>query len=184
MDDQTIIRLLWERTEQALSLLARRFGPRLMLTARNILGNHQDAEETVNDTYLAVWNTIPPQQPNPLAAFVYKIGRNLALKRYRANTALKRRSCFDLSLDELAGCIPGPCLEDTFEARELGRLIDAFLGTVSPDNRNLFLRRYWFGDSVTKIAAAFGMTPNAVSIRLNRIRGQLKNYLNEEGYYD
>ena len=184
MDDQTIIRLLWERTEQALSLLARRFGPRLMLTARNILGNHQDAEETVNDTYLAVWNTIPPQQPNPLAAFVYKIGRNLALKRYRANTAQKRRSCFDLSLDELAGCIPGPCLEDTFEARELGRLIDAFLGTVSPDNRNLFLRRYWFGDSVTKIAAAFGMTPNAVSIRLNRIRGQLKNYLNEEGYYD
>ena len=183
MDDLTIIKLLWDRAEQALDLLARRFGRRLMQTARNILGNHEDAEETVNDTYLAVWNTIPPQRPNPLAAFVYKIGRNLALKRYRSNTAARRDGTYDLSLDELAGCIPGQALEETVEARELGRAIDGFLDTLSADNRNLFLRRYWFGDSVKDAARAFDLSENAAAVRLSRIRNQLKDYLIKEGYY-
>lgn len=183
MDDLTIIKLLWDRAEQALDLLARRFGRRLMQTARNILGNHEDAEETVNDTYLAVWNTIPPQRPNPLAAFVYKIGRNLALKRYRSNTAARRDGTYDLSLDELAGCIPGQALEETVEARELGRAIDGFLDTLSADNRNLFLRRYWFGDSVKDAARAFDLSENAAAVRLSRIRNQLKVYLIKEGYY-
>jgi len=184
MDDRKIIRLLWNRAEEALTLLARRFGQRLLNTARNILGSNQDAEETVNDTYLAVWNTIPPQKPNPLAAFVYKIGRNLALKRYRDNTAVKRNGSYDLSLEELEGCIPGPALEDTVDARELGRAIDAFLDTLSADNRNLFLRRYWFGDSVKDVARAFDLTQNTASVRLSRIRTQLKDYLIKEGYYE
>lgn len=184
MDDHTIIKLLWDRAESAIETLARRFGQRLMLTARNILGNHQDAEETVNDTYLAVWNTIPPQKPNPLAAFVYKIGRNLALKRYRDNTAVKRDGTYDLSLDELAGCIPGKALEETVEARELGRAIDAFLDGLSADNRNLFLRRYWFGDSLKDLAKAFDLSQNAASVRLSRLRAQLKDYLIKEGYYE
>lgn len=184
MDDRTIIALLWERAEQALELLARRFGQRLMLTARNILGNQEDAEETVSDTYLAVWNTIPPQKPHPLAAFVYKIGRNLALKRYRTITAAKRNGTYDLSLDELAGCIPGSALEETLEARELGRAIDAFLDTLSADNRNLFLRRYWFGDSVKEVARCFDLSQNAASVRLSRIRNQLRDYLIKEGYYE
>lgn len=183
MDDLTIIKHLWDRAEQALDLLARRFGRRLMQTARNILGNHEDAEETVNDTYLAVWNTIPPQRPNPLAAFVYKIGRNLALKRYRSNTAARRDGTYDLSLDELAGCIPGQALEETVEARELGRAIDGFLDTLSADNRNLFLRRYWFGDSVKDAARAFDLSESAAAVRLSRIRNQLKDYLIKEGYY-
>ena len=184
MDDLTIITLLWERSESALTMLARRFGRRLLTSARNILGNLEDAEETVSDTYLALWNTIPPDRPNPLSPFVYRIGRNLALKRYRDNTALKRRSQMDLSLDELAGCIPGPCLEEQFDARELGRLIDCFLGTVSPDSRNLFLRRYWFGDSIKHLARTFGLTENLVSVRLSRIRDKLKVYLTEEGFYE
>lgn len=184
MDDIKIIRLLWDRAESAIEALAQRFGQRLLHMARNILGNHEDAEETVSDTYLAVWNTIPPQKPSPLAAFVYKIGRNLALKRYRTNTAAKRDGTYDLSLDELAGCIPGPALEETVEARELGRAIDAFLDTLSTDNRNIFLRRYWFGDSVKEVARAFDLSQNAATVRLSRIRAQLKEYLIREGYYE
>lgn len=184
MDDRTIITLLWQRAEEALTLLTRRFGQRLLHTARNILGSHQDAEETVNDTYLAVWNTIPPEKPNPLAAFVYKIGRNLALKRYRSNTAQKRNGTYDLSLEELAACIPGPALEETVEARELGCAIDAFLDTLSVDNRNIFLRRYWFGDSVWDVARSFDLSQNACAVRLSRIRNQLKDYLIKEGYYE
>ena len=101
MSDQTIIRLLFARAEQALELLAHRFGARLLQTASNILSNLQDAEECVNDTYYAVWNAIPPREPDPLSGFVYKTGRNLALKRLRDNTAGKRDSRYDLSLEEL-----------------------------------------------------------------------------------
>ena len=183
MDDNKLIQLLWARNSDALVLLDRKFGPRLLATARNILGNPMDAEETVNDTYLAVWNAIPPQRPNPFAAFICRICRNLSLKRHRDNTALKRDTTYQLSLEELAGCIPGPCLEEHFEARELGRLIDRFLDTQSPQNRNLFLRRYWFGDAVKDLAKAFGMSQNTASVRLRRIRNQLRDYLMKEGYY-
>lgn len=184
MDDKTIITMLWERLETAIDALAQRFGRRLLATARNILGNHRDAEESVNDTYLAVWNTIPPNRPDPLAAFVYKIGRNTALKKHRDNTAQKRDGTYDLSLEELAGAIPGPALEEHISARALGLAIDAFLNTVSKDNRVIFLRRYWFGDSVKDIAKGLGMGESAVSVRLHRTREQLRHYLMKEGLFD
>ena len=184
MEDSKIIWLLFERAENAISALAEKFGRRLKSLALNVLGSIRDAEETVNDTYLAVWNAIPPKQPDPLAGFVYKTGRNLALKRLRANTAQKRNGTYDLSLDELAGCIPGPALEETVEARELGQAIDRFLEGQAKENRMIFLRRYWFGDSVRDIARALDMKENAVSVRLSRIRGQLKDYLIKEGYQD
>lgn len=182
MEDKQIIRLLWERAESALEALARRFGPRLLATARNILGSPQDAEETVSDTYFAIWNAIPPRQPEPLAGFVYKTGRNLALKRLRANTAQKRNSAYDLSLEELAGCIPGNWMSDAVDARELGQTIDAFLDTLSRDSRAIFLRRYWFGDSPRDIARSFDTTTNAINVRLSRTRNQLREYLRNEGY--
>ncbi len=184
MDDRKIIKLLFARVEAALDALAKKYGQRLFATARNILGNFQDAEESVNDTYLAVWNAVPPQEPDPLAGFVFRTGRNLALKKYRHNSAEKRNGTYDLSLDELAGCIPGPALEETLDARALGRAIDAFLGTVSRDTRVIFLRRYWFGDSVKDIARHFGMTVNAVNVRLSRTRNQLRDYLIKEGHYE
>lgn len=184
MDDKKIILLLWNRAERALDALAKKYGPRLLATARNILGSREDAEESVNDTYLAVWNSVPPKQPDPLAGFVCKTGRNLALKRLRDNSAQKRNGTYDLSLDELAECIPGLALEEAVEARELGRAIDSFLSTVSRDTRILFLRRYWFGDSVKDIAKYFGMTVNAVNVRLSRTRAQLRDYLIKEGYYE
>ena len=184
MEDKLIIELLWARSEKGLEVLADRFGPRLRATAMNILRSHRDAEETVNDTYMAVWNAIPPKRPEPLAAFVYKAGRNLALKRLRSNTAEKRDGSYDLSLDELAECIPGQALEETVRARALGRAIDKYLGTISKTSRIIFLRRYWFGDSVKDIASCLGMTQGAVSLRLNRTRQQLHTYLNKEGYLD
>ena len=183
MDDKQLIRLLFDRAEQAIDMLSRQFGSRLYRTAMNILENAQDAEETVSDTYLAVWGAIPPREPNPLAPFIYRIGRNLAINRLRDRSAQKRQSQFDLSLEELSACIAGPDLWETLDARELGRKLDAFLDTLSPDSRRIFLRRYWFGDSVKEIAKAFGMTQNAVSVGLSRTRNKLKAYLTKEGFY-
>ncbi len=184
MDDRKIISLLWNRMESGVQALAAKFGPRLRATALHILGDPRDAEESVSDTYLAVWNSIPPKQPDPLAGFVYKTGRNLALKRLRYLTADRRFGGYALSLDELAGSVPAAALEDAVDARELGRCIDRFLDTLSRENRCIFLRRYWFGDSVQEIAAAFGMRANTLTVRLSRIRGQLREYLIREGYYD
>lgn len=181
MDDKAIIAGLIARIEDTLNILAERFGRSLQHLAMNILGNAHDAEECVNDTYWALWNAIPPARPDPLAGYVMRTGRNLALKKLRENRAQKRDSRYDLSLDELAEALSGGTLEETAEAKELGRAIDRFLDTLNKENRILFLRRYWFGDSVQTIAKMRGMTENSVSVRLNRIRSKLRNYLIQEG---
>lgn len=183
MEDKKILQMLWNRTEAALDALAKKFGRRLLQTAFNILGNPQDAEEAVNDTYIALWNTIPPEKPDPLAGYVHRTGRNVALNKRRHLTAQRRNCQYDISLEELSGILPGPSLEETLDARELGRAIDRFLDTVSKENRVLFLRRYWFGDSVKALAKAFSMSENTVSVRLSRLRGQLKDYLYKEGLF-
>lgn len=183
MEDKTILELLWSRASSAIDALADKFGQRLYATAMNILDNHQDAEETVNDTYFALWNAIPPQRPDPLAGYVHRTGRNIALKRLRSDSAQKRDSRYDLSLEELAGIIPENTLEETLDARELGRAIDRFLDTLNRQNRVFFLRRYWFGDSVIDLANAHAMTPNAMNVRLSRLRAQLKDYLTKEGLF-
>lgn len=119
-----------------------------------------------------------------LAPYVYRTGRNIALNRLRADTAQKRDSGYDVSLDELAECVPGCSTEDALDAKLLGQAIDRFLDTQNSRTRRLFLRRYWFGDSVKDIAAAMGMQPNAVSVRLNRTRQELRTYLMKEGIID
>ena len=182
MEDKKIVSLLWQRAEQAITLLAKKFGAGLHRLAMNILGNRQDAEEAVSDTYLAVWNSVPPQKPDPLSAYVYRLGKNTALKKHRENTAQKRDSRYDVSLDELAGCVAGCSLEEEWEARELGRAIDRFLTQQTEQNRIIFLRRYWFGDSVKEIAALYAMKAGAVSVRLSRLREALRNYLQKEGF--
>lgn len=183
MEDKKIIELLWIRAECAIEAIAKRFGSRLWHLAMNILNSARDAEESVSDTYLAVWNAIPPNRPNPLSAFIYKIGRNTALKKLRARSAQHRCSDYDASLDELAGCIPAPALDELVTARMLGRAIDAFLDTRSKESRIIFLRRYWFGDSVKEIAHSLGMQENAVSVQLHRTREQLRAYLSKEGLF-
>ena len=182
MDDRHILRLLLSRAEQAIEALASAYGNRLFGIARNILGSDRDAEECVNDTYLALWNAIPPEEPDPLCAYAYRTGRNIALKRLRSNTAAVRCGDYDLSLEELAGCIPAGDLWEQVEARELGRLLNRFLKVQSPENRRLFLLRYWFGDSVQDIGSRLGMKPGTVSVRLNRLRAALKDYLDKEDF--
>lgn len=185
MEDKRIVALLWQRAESALTALADRFGALLHRISMNILNNESDAEETVNDTYLALWNAIPPEKPDPLTGYVCRVGRNTALKRLRENTAQKRNSQYDLSLEELSGCLSGQSLSDEIDARLLGRAIDRFLDTVNRENRVLFLRRYWFGDSVAELAKVFCLKESAVSVRLHRTRAQLRAYLIKEGYlYD
>lgn len=182
MDDKSIIALLYARAEEALDALAKRFENGLLRLAKQILTSLQDAEEAVSDTYLAIWNAIPPANPDPLTPYVYRVGRNTALNRLRSRSAQKR-SAYEISLDELAETIPGPSLEDTVDARALGRAIDAFLSRQNRTNRVIFLRRYWFGDPVKDIASLLGMKETAVSVRLLRLRQKLKDYLTEEGLF-
>jgi len=184
MDDSQIIKALFDRAESAIAALVERFGPPLSRMLKNILGNDQEAEECVNDTYLALWNTIPPTRPEHLGAYVYRTGRNLALKRIRADSTQKRNSARDVSLDELAECLPDLGAEQELEARELGRAIDRFLSEQSKENRIIFVRRYWFGDSVKTIASELNRSVSSVSVRLFRTREGLKTYLTREGFYD
>ena len=182
MEDRQIIDLLFERSEQAVGELDRKYGPAVRRVALNILGDRQDAEECVNDAWLGVWNTIPPQRPMSLAAYVCRVARNQAAKRYHANTAQKRNSHYDAALDELAECLAAPeGVEEVLEARELGAAISAFLDTVSREDRVLFMRRYWYADGLEAIAARTGLSRRYISLRLFRTRERLRKYLLKEG---
>lgn len=182
MEDLQIIQLLFARNEGAIDALSHKYGRLLRAIAANILVDARDVQECVNDTYLALWNTIPPQSPNPLSAYACRILRNTALKRLRSNTAQMRNNAYDISLEELAGCIPDKYLEDTITARELGQAINTFLGKLSRESRVIFIRRYWFGHSVKDIAAQLNKKESAISLRLSRTRLALAHYLNKEGY--
>ena len=182
MEDKKIVKLLFARAENAINELSRRFGKQLYRIAYNILGNQMDAEECTNDTYFALWNAIPPVSPDPLAPYVYRTGRNTALKRLHRETAQKRDSRYDVSLEELNGCLPGDDVEQMVDARDLGRAIDRFLKSNSRVSRYIFIRRYWFGDSIGEIAKELKMKETTVSVRLSRMRNRLKDYLRKEGY--
>ncbi len=183
MNDSEIIGLFFERSEQAVEELNRKYGSAVKKTASNILSSRQDVEECVNDAYLRCWNSIPPRKPNSLAAYVCRIARNLAVDRYHANTAEKRSGNYGLVLDELEECIPsGIDVETELEAKELTSAIDRFLSGLSRQDRFLFVRRYWYSDSVTDLAAMTGSSANRVSVRLFRIREKLRKTLTKEGF--
>ena len=182
MEDQKIIELFFARSELAIQALAAKYEKLLHKISYHILQNNEDVAECLNDTYLGVWNAIPPARPNPLSAFVCKIARNLSLKRYRDNTAVKRDGTMDVSLEELSSSIPTPSAEEEWSAIELGRHINEFLKHLDKENRVLFVRRYWFADSVADIAKDLRISDNLASVRLRRIRKQLKKYLEQEGY--
>ena len=183
MDDSKIIELFYARSEQAIMELSKKYGAVCSKVARNILNNSLDAEECVNDAYLGAWNTIPPQNPAPLLAYVCRIVRNLSTARYHANTALKRNSYYDAVLDELEECLASPAdVEMEISAKELSGAVDRFLDTLDQDARVMFVRRYWYSDSIPEIAARFGTSNNNVSVRLSRTREKLKKYLWKEGY--
>lgn len=183
MEDSRIIELFFARSELAITELSAKYEKLCMHIAGNILGNAQDAEECVNDAYLGAWNTIPPPKPNPLQSYICRIVRNVAITRYHANTAIKRNSHYDVALDELANCL---CAAETAEsclhAKELSHLLNRFLATLDTRSRVMFVRRYWYSDSVSDIANAFHMRPNSVSVQLSRTRNKLRKYLVKEGY--
>ena len=150
--------------------------------AANILNNEQDAEECVNDAYLAAWNTIPPQKPNPLRTYVLRLVRNISIKRYHYNKAQRRNSKYDVAFEELAACIPGDrSAEEEYDAALLTQHLNAFLATLDDDSRVMFVRRYWYSESVGEIAARFGVRPHYVTVRLARLRAKLKAYLQKGG---
>ena len=182
LEDSEIIALFYERSEQAIVELDRKYGAAVRKTAANILNDRQDEEECANDTWLGVWNSVPPQNPRPLRAYVCRIARNLAVKRYHANTAQKRSGGYELVLDEMAECIPSTVsVEDDYTARELSAAISRFLDTLSYEDRFCFLRRYWYADPVAEIARMTRLDAHRISVRLYRTREKLHRYLKEEG---
>ena len=182
MDDTRIIELFFERSERAVSELSTKYGRIVLKIAENTLHNHEDAEECVNDTYLGVWEAIPPQRPNSLLAFVCRIARNISINRYKRGSSRKRGGGYDVCFDELQECISSnETVESRYDAKELSRLIDEFLDTLDKKNRMLFVRRYYYMDPFSDIAAAAGMGEGAVRTRLSRLRGKLKEFLESRG---
>ena len=177
IEDEKIIEMFFERSEQGIRELDIKYGKVCHKLPYNIVNNRQDAEECVNDAWLGAWNSIPPQRPDPLRAYICRIVRNLSLKKLRANSALKRSSRFEVSLSELEDCISAHSLDEQLAAGELSAQINAFLAALRRDDRVMFVRRYWFAQPLSEIADAFGTTENNVSVRLGRIRRKLHTYL-------
>ena len=179
MDDKSIVELFFERDEQALTETKEKYSRYLHRVAHNILQNQQDAEECVNDTYLKAWKSIPPERPRALGAFLTRITRNLALDRFRAKRRQKRDGEFTVMLSELGDCIPAPEERDATEL--LGHIKD-FLREQDETDRNIFVGRYFHAYEVQRMAEGYGLTPNAVSLRLYKTREKLRVYLQERGY--
>lgn len=184
MTDQTIIDLFWQRSEDAIRNTSQKYGKYLTKIAMNILNYYEESEECVNDTYLAAWEQIPPDRPQKLLPYVGRITRCLALNRYDYLTAQKRNVEFTLQLSELEECFTGTAsIETQYESGEVASSISSFLKMQSPDVRNIFIRRYWFSDSITEIASRFHMSESKVKSTLFRTRKRLKKHLESEGYH-
>lgn len=182
MDDYGIITLFFERSEQAIAELRQKYDRAVKALARNILGNAQDAEECADDTYLGVWNTVPPEVPDSLKAYTLGLARNISLSRYHANTAKKRNSFYDTALDELESCLAAPGgPEQELEARELAAAIDRFLAGLPREDRQMFVCRYYFAEPLSAIAGKLGLKSGRVSMRLFRTREKLRKFLEKEG---
>ena len=185
MEDQLIIKLFFERSEDAIRELNLKYGKICKRLANKFLHNEQDAEECINDAYLAVWNTIPPQNPNPFSAYVFRIVKNTALKKYRANTAQKRNNYYDVILEEVDEFLAvNETVESEILAKEIGNRINVFLGRIKDRDRIMFVQRYWFCYSVEEIAKTLGVSKNYVTVHLYRTREKLRDYLKSEGFYD
>ena len=184
MKDEAIVRLYWDRNEQAISESASKYGEYCGSIARNILFNWTDTEECVNDTWFHAWNAMPPHRPSMLRTFLGKITRNLAFDRYRKLHRDKRGGYnIDLVLDELAEIVSGKDNpEDAVQEKELKDEINRFLSGFSRDKRYMFVLRYWYADGIGEIAERFHMSENNVSVTLGRMRKKLKEYLTERGY--
>ena len=184
MDDQAIVELYWNRSEHALSETSAKYGKYCYSIAYNILENSEDADESVNDTYLAAWGTIPPNRPAILSAFLGKLTRRISIDCLRKRTADKRGGGeVTLVLDELEGCIAGKQnVENAYIHKELTEAINCYLDTLTQMERNIFLCRYWYLDPIADIASNFGLSQSKVTSMLYRLRKKLRLQLEKEGY--
>ena len=182
MEDRAIVDLYWARDQHAITASDEKYGALCRSLSRNILASREDAEECVNDTWHRAWDTMPPQRPGSLRAYLCRIVRNLSIDRWRAKTAQKRGEGLEVLLSELEDCIPVfPSAEEETEARELTRSIDRWLETLSREDRIAFVRRYWYGQRVDELAAYMGSTSKQMAQRLYRLRGSLRSALEREG---
>ena len=183
MNDASIIGLYWERSENAIKETDIKYGKLCNNLANNILNNVYDAEECVNDSYLTVWNSIPDARPNNFSAFLCRIVKNLSFKKLEHITAQKRKPEMLVPIDELQDCISSSSdIENSYDAAELGKLISSFLRKQNNTHKNIFLRRYWYYDSVKDIAADYGFKEEKVSNTLFQMRKKLRKFLEREGY--
>lgn len=182
MQDHAIIELYFERNERAIEETDAKYGSYCKKIAYNVLLDTFDSEECVNDTYLRVWNTVPPTVPNIFSAFLAKITRNLAIDKYNKAHAAKRINVTS-SLDELRECIGEDNFSSDLETTALGVAISAFLSGEKPLSRRIFIRKYFFEDTVSDIAKSHRITEGNVKVTLHRTRTKLKQYLEREGFF-
>lgn len=184
MDDAVIVELYLSRNESAISLTAQKYGARLRTIANSIVDDLPSAEECENDTYLAAWNLIPPNEPRTyLFSFLGKITRHLAIDICRKNGSRKRQALFCELTEEMEACIPSRSdVEESFNGRELEAAINSFLETCPLVQQNMFVRRYWFFDSVPEISRRYGCSQSKVKTTLFRMRTQLRDFLKKGGY--
>lgn len=181
MDDQNIIEMYFDRNENAIKETDIKYGKLCMGIAYNILNDHFDSEECVNDTYLSVWNQIPPTRPTNFRAFLCKITRNISLKRYNFNHAAKRNRMTEVSFSELESILSDQDCQSVLENEYLANLISDFLRSEKEDARNVFLRKYWFFDTVEEIAERYSFTESKVKSMLSRTRNRMKDFLLQKG---
>lgn len=186
MEDAQIVDLYWARSENAVSETATKYGKYCYAIAFHILSDEQDADESVNDTWLDAWNTMPPHRPSIFSTFLGKITRRLSIDRWRERTADKRGGGeIALALNELADCIPSEnSVEREIEAEELGSIINRFIMQMPLLERRIFICRYWYLDSIKSIAVQFVVSESKVKMILHRQRNKLRLYLAKEGHFN
>ncbi len=182
MDDPAIVELYCQRDERAIAETDRQYGAQCRSIALRLLGVREDAEECVNDTWHTAWNSIPPERPRVLGAFLGRITRNLSISRWRRDHAQKRYAGMEVLLSELGDCVPAPgTVEENLERRQLAQAISAWLDSLEEADRRLFVRRYWYGEAVKTLAAEEGTGANALAQRLLRLRKGPRAFLESEG---
>ena len=183
MTDSQIIALFWDRNENAIHETDTVYGRKLYVISDKILHSRQDAEESVSDTYMRAWDTIPPQKPMYFFAYLAKICRNVSLGRLQWNSAAKRSAEIVSLTQEMEQCIPDQSHERKLEGEEIGRVLNRFLGSLSLESRLIFMRRYWYTDSIQEIAARYHISQSKVKTQLHRTRKKLQLFLEKEGIY-
>lgn len=184
MEDEVIVGMFWNRDESALAETEKRYGDYCLSIAANVLRDDGAAEECVNDALLAAWESIPPKRPENLKAYLGMLIRHAAVDRARRGNARKRCPAAVESYEELGEIAAAFDVEQTVGARELSRSITDYLRTLDEDERNVFIRRYWYYDSIAAICERFGFGKSRVKMMLKRTRDSLAEYLKKEGHYE